>query len=326
LARQFRIVAERGAATADIAVADRLSGMALHYLGDQAETRACMSRCLSASVPANRHVHTTHYGADQRVGAYVLLARALWLQGFPDQAISAAQASVDEATAAGHANSMCLALADGASLIATLVDNAADIERFGTMLTEHADKHVLGVWRTYGAALRGRLLTGRGAASMGAALLSSALADLRETPLDIRYQLYLVWFAEALGKAGKFAEALAAVDEALERAERTEERWYFPELWRIRGELLLRAGGSSSAVAAGECFATSLGWARRQETLSWELRAATSLARLLREQGHSGDAVAVLQPVYYRFTEGFGTTDLVAAKQLLDELGTPDHG
>jgi len=96
-----------------------------------------------------------------------------------------------------------------------------------------------------------------------------------------------------------------------------------PELLRIRGELLLQAGGPSSAVAAGECFATALGWARKQQTLSWELRAATSLARLRRKQGHSDDAVAVLRPVYCRFTEGFGTADLIAAKQLLDELSTP---
>jgi len=65
--------------------------------------------------------------------------------------------------------------------------------------------------------------------------------------------------------------------------------------------------------------------ARKQQAKSWELRAATSLARLLRKQGHSGDAVTVLRPVYNRFTEGFGTADLVTAHQLLDELGAPDR-
>ena len=65
--------------------------------------------------------------------------------------------------------------------------------------------------------------------------------------------------------------------------------------------------------------------ARRQGALSWELRAVTSLARLLLKQGHSGDAVTVLRPVYNQFTEGFGTADLVTAHQLLDELGAPDR-
>ena len=68
-------------------------------------------------------------------------------------------------------------------------------------------------------------------------------------------------------------------------------------------------------------FQRALDEARRQEMLSWELRAATSLARLLRLQEHPADAIAYLRPVYNRFTEGFGTAGLIAAKQLLDELG-----
>ena len=72
-------------------------------------------------------------------------------------------------------------------------------------------------------------------------------------------------------------------------------------------------------------FRQALDWARRQQALSWELRAATSLARLLRNRGPSVDAIACLQPVYDRFTEGFGTADLIAAKLLLDELGHAHH-
>ena len=265
LARRFGAVAERGATAADIAVAERLAGMALHYLGDQAATRACVIRCLSAPAPANRQFQPTHYGVDQRVGAHVLLARALWLQGFPDQAIAAAQASVDEADVVGHANSKCLALADGTSLIAVLTGDVAGIERSAAMLTRHADSHALGVWRTYGDALRGQIALHRGAPAAGVALLRGALADLRDTPGDIRYQLYLVWFAEALAAAGSPAEALAAIGEALERAERTEERWYFPELLRLRGEFSRAIG---DPVAAVDCFARSLDCARGQQALA----------------------------------------------------------
>jgi predicted ATPase len=79
--------------------------------------------------------------------------------------------------------------------------------------------------------------------------------------------------------------------------------------------------GSAGAEAAESLFQQALNQAHRQEMMSWELRAATSLARLLGLQEHPADAIAHLRPVYDRFTEGFGTADLIAAKQLLDELG-----
>ena len=83
---------------------------------------------------------------------------------------------------------------------------------------------------------------------------------------------------------------------------------------------MLLQGTPGAAETAEDLFRQALDGARQQGTLSWELRAATSLARLLRNQGRPADAIACLQPVYDRFTEGFGTADLIAAKQLLDEL------
>jgi predicted ATPase len=320
LAQQLQRVAGRCATTTELAMADRIMATTLHYLGDQAGTCVCALRTLNAPVAPNRQIHTIHYGTDQRVGALIVLSRALWLQGSVDQAIQAAQASVEEAATVGHANSVCLALADGASLIAILVDNRAEAERFGAMLIEQAEKHSLGVWRTYGLAVRGRLTSDSGAVSNGVAFLRSALADLRETPLDIRLQLYLVWLAESLGKAGHAIEGLSAIDEALERAEQTEERWYLPELWRLRGELLLQADASGASAIASECFAQSLDWARRQGAVSWELRCTTSLARQWRDHGRSEDARQLLLSVYDRFTEGFATADLRAARALLDDL------
>ena len=100
----------------------------------------------------------------------------------------------------------------------------------------------------------------------------------------------------------------------------SEAGWFTPELLRLKGELLLLQSTPAAAETAEDLFRQALDEARRQEALSWELRAATSLARLLRNQGRPADAIACLQPVYDRFTEGFGTADLIAAKQLLDEL------
>jgi predicted ATPase len=126
--------------------------------------------------------------------------------------------------------------------------------------------------------------------------------------------------AEGLGKAGQIADALDAIDDALARAERTEELWQFPELLRAKGELVLLQGAAPQTAAAEDYFQRSRDWAHRQGALSWELRAVTSLARLLRDQGRPADAMALLQPVYDCFTEGFETADLKAAKALLDAL------
>ena len=107
-------------------------------------------------------------------------------------------------------------------------------------------------------------------------------------------------------------------EQAIERCEQTNERWFLAELIRVKGELLLRK--KSAAAKAESCFREALDWARRQGALSLELRAAMSLARLLREQRHCAEAIAVIKPVYNRFTEGFGTTDLANAKALIDDL------
>jgi predicted ATPase len=126
--------------------------------------------------------------------------------------------------------------------------------------------------------------------------------------------------AEALGRAGQIADGLAAIEDAIDRSERTEERWATAEMLRVKGELLLLQGAHGAAAAAEGHFRHALDLARRQGALSWKLRAATSLARLLSDRGRSADATALLQPVYDLFTEGFATVDLKAAKALLDDL------
>jgi predicted ATPase len=98
----------------------------------------------------------------------------------------------------------------------------------------------------------------------------------------------------------------------------SEAGWLTPELLRLKGKLSLLQ--STPGETAEDLFRQALDFAQEQGALSWELRAATSLARLLRHQGRTADATTCLQPVYNRFTEGFDTADLIAAKQLLDKL------
>ena len=110
------------------------------------------------------------------------------------------------------------------------------------------------------------------------------------------------------------------IDEALEQANRSEEHWCMPELLRINGEVVLLDEAPNRAQEAEGYFRQALDGARRLEALSWELRAATSLARLMRAQGRAADAMALLQPVYDRFTEGFDTADLRTARALINQL------
>ena len=107
----------------------------------------------------------------------------------------------------------------------------------------------------------------------------------------------------------------------MEKLQSSEPGCFTPELLRLRGELLLLQSAPATAKPSEDLFRQALDLAHQQAALSWELRAATSLARLLSNQGRQAEAIACLQPIYDRFTEGFGTADLVAAKQLLDELG-----
>ena len=113
---------------------------------------------------------------------------------------------------------------------------------------------------------------------------------------------------------------MRAIDEALARAERNEERWYQPELLRIKGEIVLRQGLPNAPEEAEKYFVESLDWSRRQETIAWQLRAATSLARLYRRENRTGEARNILAPVYAGFSEGLDTADLREARGLLDLL------
>ena len=111
------------------------------------------------------------------------------------------------------------------------------------------------------------------------------------------------------------------IDEAIGRAEGTKELWELAELMRVKGELLLMQSTSQDEAGAESCFRQALDAASRQDALSWEVRAATSLARLLRDRGRPADGKELLQPIYARFTEGFDTADLKSAKALLDAIG-----
>jgi len=137
---------------------------------------------------------------------------------------------------------------------------------------------------------------------------------------ELQVPVLLGGLAEGLAASERFDEALAIIDEAIAKAEQNKESFFsLAEFWRIKGEILLSASASNVSAADG-CFLQAIEEASRQGALSWELRAATSLARSHVQQNRLDEARSLLTRVYDRFTEGFGSCDLRAARSLLDKI------
>jgi predicted ATPase/DNA-binding winged helix-turn-helix (wHTH) protein len=319
LADRFsRLAAYKGDASS-VLIGTRTIGTVLHYLGDQPNARRHLEDVLARyKAPAQRS-HVIRFQFDQRVTARVTLAQVMWIQGFPDQAMRIAEGAVDEAQATGHTLSLCNALSQGACPVALYVGDLAAADRFVGMLLDHSARHSLELWHILGRCWDGVRHIRGGDAVGGLPLLRVACREIRQTRFALRYPFFGGVLAEGLATAGQPGEALSTIDETLALIDRTEERWCLAELLRLKAELLLLQDPQRTASLAEDLFQQARDVTRQQGALSWELRAVTSLARALRHQGRSADAVALLQPVYARFTEGFDTTDLILAKQLLDE-------
>ena len=321
LARKYRTVANKKGDAADRLSCDRLTATALHYLGGHTNARRRLDRMLDQYiVPAHRS-HIARFQFDQRVAACGTLSHILWLQGFPDQAVRTARATLEAAEDADHALSLCNALGHAAFPVALYVGDLAAAERFLSMLLNYLAERPLTVWNALGRCLRGLLLVKRGDAT-GLPLLRKALDELREMRFRLRYAAYVGMLADGHSAAGQMAPARAAIEEALEWSERSQERWYMPELLRIKGELLRSERSAVAVRAAEDHFQQALDWARRQDALAWELRAATSLSQLWEQHGRPREAGELLTSVYRRFNEGFETGDLKIAGALIDRLHT----
>jgi predicted ATPase/DNA-binding winged helix-turn-helix (wHTH) protein len=319
LAQRFCAVAENRPDPQDRLFGERMIGAAQHHLGDQPNARRFLEEGLARYGPIDHRPDVARFQTDFRVSARAFLARVLWFQGFADQAVRTAEMTVAEAQAASHALSLHLALVLAACPIALLVGDLVAAEHYVGMLLEHSTRHALTVWCAYSRCYQGALAIKRGHIGPGAGLLRAGFTELGKAQSAV-LRLVKLLVAETLGHAGQSVDGLTAIEEAIEHSERTEERWLSAELLRVKGELLILQDANGAALAAQDHFRQALDWARRQGALSWELRAATSLARLLRNQGRSGDALACLRPVYDRFTEGFETADLKSARALLGTL------
>jgi predicted ATPase len=178
---------------------------------------------------------------------------------------------------------------------------------------------MLPFFRAHAIVLRGWALVGQGQSEEGIGQLHEGLVAYRATGAELESSHWLALLAEAYRDTGQPEEGLPVVAEALEHVAQTGIVYYEPELHRLEGELRLRRD-QADAQKAEACFHRAVEIARSQRAKSWELRAATSLARLWGEQGRRADARKLLAPVCGWFTEGFDTADLKDAKTLLTEL------
>jgi hypothetical protein len=317
VAQQFYTLALEHADPATLPIADRMIGMSYHYLGDQTNALRHIDRMMKADGDPQRRSPLIRFWFDEKVACRVVLARILWLRGLADQAWRTVQSAIGDADALGDRPTLCYAFSHGSCPVALWVGNLAAAESYAEMLLDLSRKHGFGPWGDFASRIKGVVLVKTGDLETGSTLLRAGLDEINDPDFGLWFLTGLAELAEALGQAGRIADGLATVERGIERSQRG---WLAPELLRIKGELLLLQGTAGTTEAVEDIFRQALEGARRQEALAWELRAATSLARMLRDQGRSADAISCLRPVYDRFTEGFGTADLIAARQLLDEL------
>ena len=316
-ARQFGALA---VTPADRLVGDRMIGISSFRRGDHSGARRHLERVI-ADGSAHHSGSSIRFQFDEQLVARTYLTLILWLQGFPNQATHMAEDVVERARAADQPNSLCQALARAACPVALWVGDLELAERNIGLLRDHSTRHALTGWGAYHRTYQGLLLIKRGDLRDGIGLLRIGFAELDATFSSYGISMFLGELAEALGRIGEIAEGLATVDEAIERSGRTEEGWTIAELLRIKAELLLLQGGHGSATMAEDHFCQAIAQSRRQGALSWELRATTSAARRRHGQGRQVDAISRVERAYDRFTEGFETADLIAAKRLLDDMG-----
>jgi predicted ATPase/DNA-binding winged helix-turn-helix (wHTH) protein len=314
VAEQNKAVAKRTADPTAVMMADWMLGISHHLLGDQASARRHCETALKPEPIQNSSLIRSGY--DQRIRALVMLARSLWLQGYASRAVSIATQALHRANALDHPVSLCVCWISTVTVFLWTGD-WSEADRIVDRLIACAEKYSLRPYHAIGLGLKGELSLRQGDAQAGQGLLTACLDALEAGQHQSLAAVFISSLAIALARAGQLDEADAAIDRAMAWGEPTRSHFHLPEMMRIKGELL----ASGSHWSEAECwFSRSLDLAREQSALAWELRTATSLAHLWTRQGRGDEAPRVLRPVYDRFTEGFDTPDLRAAKRLLDEL------
>jgi class 3 adenylate cyclase/tetratricopeptide (TPR) repeat protein len=300
-----------------LALSHRFMGQTLFFMGAFVDARFHLERTL-ALCAANQETINSYrrFGADDQVTALSALSRTLWILGFPEQAADAAKRALARARSLGLAFTTAFAL-DGEALLGIL---GADPQRAAALADEgmaHSIEHSLADYEQRARFIQGALLAQSGDPQRGIELMHGAISAIERTKNLNRRTLYLGHYAAAHASLGQHDVGFDLLDEAVQTAEKTDERFFEAELYRLRSKMLFTLGRRDEAEAG---LRRALTIAQQQQARWWELRAATTLAKQWHDEGKHTEAYSLLQSVYEWFDEGFDTADLQDAKALLDEL------
>ncbi len=296
-----------------------IAGYASFFRGDLAAALHHLEQGITQYGNDARNDLALQYGHDPGMSCRFFAACALWLLGYPDQSRLKALEAVNLAQKIKHP--FTLAYAHGTAALALQlgrhVTHVRDQAQAGINVSrEQGFPQFLG----FAEAMLGWVLIEDGQAEEGLKRLARGAQGWRSQGSELWRPYWLALLTEAHTKAGRMSTAAAALDEAMDIAHRTEERFYLAELYRLRGEVSLLTSTEARFIEAETCFQNAVEVARAQRAKSLELRATTSLARLLESQGRCDEARTMLAEIYGWFTEGFDTADLKDAKELLEEL------
>ena len=293
---------------------------ALALTGDFVTGKEHYDRALAIYDPAEHHPIATRSGRDVGVTLLSFRSACLWLLGYPAASRDDCERAVKNARETGQATTLMYALYFAGESHVSCGNYAAANAQVDEVIAL-ADEREARYWKALGTAVRGWLFAVTGKPSDAVWAITSGIASLRSTGATLYEPRHLSFLAMAYADLGQLDDARRCIDEALDKVERSKEKWGEAEVHRIAGEIALKSLAPDTEKAEMH-FECALGVARQQQAKSWELRAAMSMARLWRDQGKPQQAHELLAPVYGWFTEGFETLDLKEAKALLDELAT----
>ena len=288
----------------------------LALTGDLVDGKEHYDRALAICDPAEHRTLTTRSGRDVRVTLMSYRSQCVWQLGYPAASLNDAERAVKNARETGHAATLVYALSRAARSYTFCGNYPAAHEQVDELITLADEKG-----KALGAVQRGMLFALTGKASDAVRAITSGITSLRSTGANL-YEARDLWhLALAYAELGQPDDARRCIDDAIDKVERSKEKWCEAEVHRIAGEIALKSLAPDSEQAE-KYFDRALAVARQQRAKSWELRAAMSMARLWRSQGKPQQACELLAPVYGWFTEGLDTLDLKEAKALLDKLAT----
>jgi class 3 adenylate cyclase/predicted ATPase len=318
LGEQLLTLAQQSQDAAMLVAAHRALGTTLFHLGAFTSAHTHLAQGLALYDPHEHRAAAFLYGEDAGVICHSFAARTLWHLGYPAQGL----ARVDEALALvqqrAHPFNLSFVLSFAAVLHQFRREMRAAQERAAAAISLTTEQG-FPQWRALGFVLHGWALVHHGQVQDGIEQIQQGLIDFRATGAELWRPYWLMLLAEAHGVLGEPEAGLTVLTEALTVVDTTGARVWEPELYRLKGVLLLQQSPDNQAEAEN-CFHHALEIARSQQAKSLELRAATSLARLWQQQGKRQEAYDLLAPVYGWFTEGFDTADLQEAKALLEAL------